>query len=237
MKFGVTQPFTCSYLPERQEQLLVYMPEQDAMSAKAYDKLIHSGFRRSGDQIYRPHCAQCSACHSIRVLTYEFTPSRSQKRVLNKNRDITIVVNDAPIADVVKSHPAYFALYAKYITQRHADGSMYPPNLQNFTQFLGCEWETPLLVEAWLHDELVGVAVTDKTVMGLSAFYTFFSPDYPKRSLGVFMILQQIQLSASMHKPYLFLGYQIDDCTKMNYKKQYQPYERFNGEYWVRSTQ
>lgn len=97
--------------------------------------------------------------------------------------------------------------------------------------------ETPLLIEAWLHDELVGVAVTDKTVMGLSAFYTFFSPDYPKRSLGVFMILQQIQLSASMHKPYLFLGYQIDDCSKMNYKKQYQPYERFNGEYWVRSTQ
>lgn len=237
MKFGITQPFPCNYLPDRDEQLLVHIPVAELPEHKAYDKLIHSGFRRSGEQIYRPHCAQCNACQSIRVLTYEFKPTKSQKRILRKNQDIKIVVNEVNVSLLLKDTPDYFELYARYITQRHQDGSMYPPNKDNFVQFLGCAWQSPILVEAWLDNALVAVAVTDSTVMGLSAFYTYFAPEYDARSLGVFMILQQIKLCQKLQKPYLFLGYQIDECQKMNYKTKYRPYERFNGEFWVPNPQ
>ena len=88
MKFGVTQPFDCSYLPDRQEQLLVYIPEESPC-ASHYTQLIQAGFRRSGDQIYRPHCEACQKCESIRVKVKQFKPSKSQKRILNKNLDVT----------------------------------------------------------------------------------------------------------------------------------------------------
>jgi arginine-tRNA-protein transferase len=237
MKFGITQPFPCNYLSNKDEQLLVHIPVADVPESKAYDKLIHSGFRRSGEQIYRPHCAQCNACQSIRVLTYDFKPTKSQKRVLRKNQDLKMVVNDANVSLLLKDTPDYFDLYARYISERHQDGSMYPPNKDNFVQFLSCEWQSPILLEAWLDNALIAVAVTDLTVMGLSAFYTYFAPEYDTRSLGTFMILQQIRLSQSKQKPYLFLGYQIDECQKMSYKTKYHPYERFNGEFWVPNPQ
>ena len=56
---------------------------------KQYNVLIQAGFRRSGEQVYRPQCRQCRACQSIRVLVDDFQPSKSQKRVLNKNNDFT----------------------------------------------------------------------------------------------------------------------------------------------------
>ena len=77
------------------------------------------------------------------------------------------------------------------------------------------------------------IAVTDKTESGFSAFYTFFNPHIAPRSLGTFMILQQIEFCQTFNLPYLYLGYQIDECRKMNYKNAFSPNQRFNGEFWV----
>ena len=53
MKFGITQTFDCSYLPRKEEQLLVYVGSHTD-SATHYPQLIQAGFRRSGEQVYRP---------------------------------------------------------------------------------------------------------------------------------------------------------------------------------------
>ena len=83
MKFGITQSFSCSYLPDEQERLLVYAEEDPFLSSR-YSQLIQAGFRRSGEQIYRPHCVNCSKCQSVRIPVDVFVPSRSQKRVLKE---------------------------------------------------------------------------------------------------------------------------------------------------------
>lgn len=232
MKFGVTQPFDCSYLPDRQEQLLVYIPE-DKDHAKNYSTLIQSGFRRSGDQIYRPHCAQCNKCESIRVLVAQFTPSKSQKRILNKNTDINCQMVEHGSEYFAAQRDSYFALYSDYITERHQDGSMYPPQTQQFSDFIHSKWQSPLLLEAKIGEEVVAVAVTDKTESGFSAFYTFFNPHLASRSLGTYMILKQIEFCQMFNLTYLYLGYQIDECRKMNYKSAFSPNQRFNGEFWA----
>lgn len=232
MKFGVTQPFACSYLPDRQEQLLVYIPEDEA-HAKNYSSLIQSGFRRSGNQVYRPHCAQCNKCESIRVLASQFTLSKSQKRILNKNTDISCKMVEHGSDYFLTQRDNYFALYSDYITQRHQDGSMYPPQEKQFTDFIHSQWQSPLLLEAKIGDDVVAVAVTDKTESGFSAFYTFFNPHLASRSLGTYMILKQIEFCQTFNLPYLYLGYQIDECRKMNYKSAFAPNQRFNGEFWV----
>lgn len=229
MKFGITQRFTCNYLPEQEEQLLVCMSPSDELP-DLYNRLMHSGFRRSGEQLYRPHCPNCSQCNSVRVLTFKFTASRSQKRVLNKNQDLQLKLSDQERDD-------YYPLYAQYIEELHADGSMYPPSYSQYRNFIRCQWQHPLFLEARnAEGNLLAVAVTDKVNDGLSALYTYYLPTEQKRSLGRFMIMKQIEHAKILRLPYLYLGYQIDACRKMNYKTAFLPFHRLINNQWVLFT-
>ena len=80
-KIGLSQQFDCSYLPDKQEQLLVILDSQ-CYNAARFQDLLELGFRRSGDQIYRPHCPSCNACESMRLPVKDFVLSKSQKRKL-----------------------------------------------------------------------------------------------------------------------------------------------------------
>jgi arginine-tRNA-protein transferase len=229
MKFGITHAFNCSYLPDEQEQLLVYAEKND-FQAWRYSQLIQAGFRRSGDQIYRPHCPSCKACKSVRIPVSEFTPSRSQKRILRANRHFSVNVSDAP-------SQAYYPLYERYITQRHSDGSMYPPSKEQYNNFILCDWMKTHFVEAYDDGKLIAVAVTDvvdenEQLGALSALYTFFDPDYERASLGTWMILMQIEQAKALGHQYVYLGYYVDGCQKMSYKHNFLPFEEFIDNQW-----
>jgi arginine-tRNA-protein transferase len=224
MKFGLTQQFSCSYLPDKEEQLLV-LAEEGIPSVQQYEVLISAGFRRSGEQIYRPHCPSCHACQAIRIPSSSFVPSKSQKRVLSRNQDIKVIVSDTDSAD-------YYPLYEQYINQRHDDGSMYPATPEQYKSFMCSQWTTPLFIEFHVAGKLIGVAVTDNLNRSLSALYTFFAPDLTQRSIGTFAILQQIALAQRINKTYLYLGYQVDACKKMSYKRNFYPHERFFSDKW-----
>ncbi len=228
MKFGLTQDFPCSYLPEQKERLLVFVEEQDS-TLYAYNGLIAAGFRRSGEQVYRPHCEQCQACQSIRIPVFDFQPSRNQKRIGKRNSDIKVTVSHT-------DKPEYYELYCRYIEQRHDDGTMYPPSEPQYDSFIRSLWMPSLFIEFHLDEELVAVAVTDQVEHGLSAMYTFFAPELAHRSLGIFAIMTQIDLARSQKRPYLYLGYQVDGCRKMDYKRLFLPHERFFQNKWHRIT-
>ena len=80
--------------------------------------------------------------------------------------------------------------------------------------------------------QLLAVAVTDVTDLGLSAVYTFFDPEQEKRSLGTFGILWQIEVCRALGLPYLYLGYWIRDSRKMAYKARFRPIEGRVGGVW-----
>ena len=224
MKFGITPASTCNYLPEQDEQILVFMSETPPTKID-YDLLISAGFRRSGTQVYRPHCSACNACEPIRLPVSEFVPSKSQKRIIKRNQDLRILISET-------DKPEYYPLYETYINQRHNDGSMYPATLEQYQGFILSPWDSALFIEMYINDELIGVAVTDNLPSSLSALYTFFAPKQQQRSLGTFAILQQIELAKSLNKPLLYLGYQIDSCQKMSYKQNFLPHERFFDNKW-----
>ena len=69
------------------------------------------------------------------------------------------------------------------------------------------------------------VSLIDILETGLSAVYTFFDPDYADRSLGTFAILSQLDLARRTGRQWLYLGYLVEECRKMNYKRQYLPHE------------
>lgn len=227
-KVGITKTFPCSYLPEEEERLLIALDER-LQNNRSYSLLMMEGFRRSGDQSYRPHCPSCNACQSVRVVVDDFTPSKSQKRSLKRNDHFKITTSEQLKDD-------YYSLYENYINTCHQDGSMYPANYQQFKSFLSSKLTKQLFIETWLEvgdsKKLICVAVTDMLINGLSAVYTFYHPDFKAYGLGVFSILTQIDFCKQHDLPYLYLGYQIDDCQKMNYKNRYFPYEKFIGQEW-----
>jgi len=225
-RVGLTQEFDCSYLPNRQEQLLVIL-DPSCYSTDKFESLLGLGFRRSGNQIYRPHCPICSACSSVRVLAQEFMPSKSQKRKLNKAK------TQFEIKYSTQERPEYYPLYSKYISMRHQDGSMYPPEKEQFQSFLLCSWLKITFIELWHQDTLVAVAVTDCMNSAISAIYTFFDPDFEHYSLGSVMILEQIKFAKEQNKQYVYLGYQIDECDKMKYKTQFLPAQKQLNDEWV----
>ncbi len=215
----------CGYWPDRQARDLVLDP-QDPRLGVVYPMALGWGFRRSGDLVYRPHCPSCNACVPVRIPVAQFTPDRSQRRCLARNADIECRIVPAQRTD------EQFALYQRYLSQRHAGGGMDQHGPHEFDQFLVGSWSHGRFMEMRLHGALVGVSVTDVTTHGLSAVYTFFDPDQHDRSLGTYGILQQIQWAVREGLPHLYLGYWIRDHRKMDYKRRYRPLEAYDGRRW-----
>lgn len=226
LRFYATPEHNCSYLPERQARTLFVDP-RTAVDRNLYSQLSELGFRRSGGHIYRPHCEQCQACISVRIPVAEFRPSKTQRRIENRNADLRVRAVPCQLTH------EYYALYERYINHRHADGDMYPPSPDQFFNFL-----VDGNVDACFHEfrdpdgKLLAVAVTDMLDQGMSALYTFYDPDDARRSLGVYAVIWQIRQTARSGKEWLYLGYWVEACRKMNYKIQYRPLEMLlNGEW------
>jgi arginyl-tRNA--protein-N-Asp/Glu arginylyltransferase len=215
----------CSYLPEQQSQNL-YPDPSHPMTNTLYSELIQFGFRRSGNSSYRPHCPACTACVPVRINLLQFKVSRSQRRCLKRNEFITVHHQPA------KFSPEQYALYVRYLTTLHPGGGMDNPTEESYQQFLLSYWSETQFLEFRDGDSLIGVAVTDYVDNALSAFYTFFEPEYRANSLGTYAILKQIALAQSLNLPYLYLGYWIADCQKMRYKANFSAVEGYIDRQW-----
>lgn len=226
LKFFATPKHACSYLDEREATTLFVDPAA-RIDNPLYSALSSLGFRRSGRHIYRPHCEQCSACIPIRIPVRRFGARRHQRRVWQRNEDLEVHLCEPALT------AENYGLYARYIEARHPGGDMYPPTPEQFRSFLLCEWSDTRFVEFRAEGVLLAVAVMDQVADGLSAIYTFFDPDRNERSLGVQAVLWQIQHAEDLGLPYLYLGYWIKQCQKMNYKSRYRPLEMFVGERWT----
>ena len=226
LRFYHTLPHAGSYLDD-QEASTLFLDPQQTVTAEIYDALTQLGFRRSGQHLYRPQCDACNACQSVRVRVADFKPSRQQNRAFKRNQDLSwkLVPTDF--------NQEHYQLYERYLNSRHADGDMYPPSEEQFKNFLLVNQRWSNLVEFRDPDgKLVAVAAVDQLQDGLSAIYTFFDPEEKNRSLGVFAILWQLKQASVMQLPYVYLGYWIKACRKMNYKQDYQPLEILNKQVW-----
>ncbi len=224
IRIGLTNNHPCSYLPEQQERVAVALDER-LHTEKNYQLLMANGFRRSGDTIYKPHCEQCNACQPIRVAIKYSTPSKSQKRLLKKAQDFRWEMKPQMDAE-------WFDLYSRYISQRHQNGTMYPPKRDEFARFAQTSWLTTQYLHVYDESsQLIIVGVTDVMDHCSSAFYTFFDPNHPL-SLGTLAVLYQIKYCQEHNQQWLYLGYQIDECPAMNYKTRFQHHQRLVNQRW-----
>lgn len=228
LQFYLSAPYACSYLPNETAQSLMATP-QHLVNPTVYGQLIKKGFRRSGDFAYRPHCPHCQACISIRVVTADFVPNRSQKRALKQHQHLTVRI--LPIG----YHEAHFSLYSAYIQARHADeqpASATQTEVEQYRSFLCQSHVDSVMVEFSAGHQLKMVSIIDIVDDGISAVYTFYDTTDAKASLGTYNVLWQIEWAKALQLPYLYLGYWIKDSKKMTYKQNFQPQEQLIDHEW-----
>ena len=226
LRFFTTPAHDCSYLDDRQA-ITLFVDPLARIDTDMYSSLSAVGFRRSGNHIYRPYCQTCTACIPVRIPVAKFQPKRRHNRVLNKNDDVVIKKVTPSVND------EYFGLYKRYIDVRHADGDMYPAEIEQFESFLVDGRPEAIFFEFRVKRDLLAIAVADKLNDGLSAIYTFFDPEKEGRSPGVLAVLHLIRETHRLKLDYLYLGYWIKQCHKMNYKMDYKPTELYVNNHWI----
>ncbi len=226
-QFYVTAPQTCPYLPDRLERKL-FTSLQGEQAQSLNDALSHQGFRRSQNVLYRPSCADCSACLSARISVADFKPSKTQRRTAKKNTDIKRkAISPWATED-------QFDLFRRYLDTRHADGGMADMDVFEFAAMIE---ETPIRTRIVEYSEpesedLIAVCLTDILNDGLSMVYSFYDPNFIKYSLGTWMILDHIAIAQELGLPYVYLGYWVPGSDKMGYKAQFSGLEIYNRGAW-----
>ncbi len=229
LAFYLTTPYPCSYLPGEAARSQVLAPGMMAMGP-SYDALIRHGFRRSGEHIYRPRCDACQACVPVRLPVAEFQPDRSQRRCRQRNADLELRVLE-PAFDA-----EHYALYRRYQSARHGGLGMDLEDSEAYQAYWAFIVASPVrsrLLEWRLAGEVVAVALIDIVEEGLSAVYTFYSPDHPPRSLGTLAVLAQIAWAREQGMIWLYLGFWIAESPKMAYKARFRPLEAYRDGAWI----
>ena len=231
-QFYVTAPQPCPYLAGRMERKL-FTALQGDYAETLNDALSKQGFRRSQNVLYRPSCAECTACMSARIRVAEFEPTRSQRRTQKRNSDLSRRAS-SPWATEEQ-----FGLFRRYLDSRHADGGMADMDIFEFAAMIE---ETPIrsrIIEyehrpsdGVLRGDLAAVCLTDVLDDGLSLVYSFYEPNAPQRSLGTYVILDHIEIAREAGLPFVYLGYWVPGSPKMGYKAGFSALEIYKNGVW-----
>jgi arginyl-tRNA--protein-N-Asp/Glu arginylyltransferase len=205
-QFYVTAPQPCPYLDGRMERKL-FTALQGEHAQRLNDTLSKQGFRRSQNVLYRPSCAECSACLSARIRVADFVPNRTQRRITKKN---AVLRRNATSPWATEEQ---FQLFRRYLDSRHADGGMADMDIFEFAAMIE---ETPIKSRVIEYSRpagpgetgrpLAAVCLTDVFDDGLSMVYSFYDPDLAGRSLGTYVILDHVEIAREAGLPYRLSG-------------------------------
>ena len=217
--FYTTAPLPCPYVAGRTERKVVTEitgPDSDSL----HDRLSRAGFRRSHNIAYAPVCPGCQACVPIRIPVRDFVPDRTQRKNARRNADLeTFIVPPRATAE-------QFQLFQRYQRARHGDGDMATMGYYDYRAMVEDTPIQTIIVEYRdAREGLVGACLVDQLADGLSAVYSYFTPEMESRSLGTYAILWLIGHARQLGLPYVYLGYWVPESQKMAYKAKFRPSE------------
>lgn len=232
-RFFVTSPSPCPYLPGRQERkIFTELSGQNA--GELNDALSRIGFRRSQSVAYRPSCAGCTACVSVRVVTDGFQPNATQRKLLKRYGDLEVT------ACKPWATSEQYELLKRYLDSRHPGGGMAAMDESDYADMVEQSPVSSYVVEYreptvdGQRGRLVGACITDQQGDGLSMIYSFFVTDDEARpGMGNFIILDHILRARAAGLPYVYLGYWVKGSARMAYKTRYRPIEVLGPSGWA----
>jgi arginyl-tRNA--protein-N-Asp/Glu arginylyltransferase len=231
LRFFLTAPQACPYLPGRLERkVFAHLPLNEG--AAVNDALTLGGFRRSQNIAYRPACPGCDACVSARIPVAGHRLSRSERRILERNADLS-AIRVSPEATTEQ-----FELLRRYLDARHAGGGMTGMTWPDYVAMVEDTAVRTHIVEyrqgatSAAPGALMACVLVDSLADGYSLVYSFFDPGQARRSLGSHIILDHISRAKAAGLEHVYLGYWVRGSEKMAYKARFDPLEILRPEGW-----
>ena len=210
----------CPYFDDRRSDTMYKFMETCDVSTQ--NNMLQRGWRRFGKVQFVPLCKTCNDCKTIRIDINKYEFSKSDKRILNKNKDINVYVQKPTLSI---DHINLFNKYHKNMQDKKNWKANEIDPADYHSSYVDGEGEFGKEILYFLDDKLICVALCDMNQESLSSVYCYYDHEYEKRSLGKFSILAQISMAKQSNVPYLFLGYWIKDHYSMGYKENYMPFE------------
>jgi arginine-tRNA-protein transferase len=219
-------PHDCIYLPDRQASLEIRL--QVDVGPEELESLLSRGWRRFGPMYFRPACADCQECVTLRVPAQTFRPSKSQRRA-RKNAAHLVREVGRPMIDDER-----LALYARWHAQREQARGWEESPLDAERYAFDFAFAHPCVREVSFRDptagdRLVGLGIVDDTGVALSAVYFFWDPEHAPSSLGTAHIVTLIDEARARGLAHVYLGYRVDGCASLTYKGRFGPHELLEG--------
>lgn len=195
-------------------------------SAGTYEEMLRRGWRRFGRVFFRPACASCWECRSLRVDVAAFRRNRSMQRTWQRNQDLRVTFAHPTLSvDRLQLFERYHRAQQdrRGWVHRVTDATAY------FQTFVDGGGDFGHELRFQLDDRLIAVALIDVLPEAISAVYCYYDPDLSERGLGVFSVLTQLELARRREIPYLYLGYWVEPNASMRYKAHYRPHEILEG--------
>jgi len=198
--------------------------ETPHVSSDELDLLLADGWRHFGTYFFRYSLglyeSDIRLVIPLRIRLSNFQLSKSQRRVLNRNGDVSIAIRPIEITD---ESIALFDLHKQRFTFGVPDSifdflSDEPASVPN----------EALQLTVRLHDRLVAVSYFDVAADSISAIYGMFDPEFPTRSLGIFTMLKEIEYAITQGKSFYYQGYSYEGRSFYDYKKRFRGTEAFD---------
>lgn len=214
----------CSYLDGKKQTM--HYKVIDKCSMHANHELIERGFRRFGKMYFRPVCAECEECQSIKIDVQNYHFSKSARRVLNKAKDLHIVLQKPTMT---QRHLEIFDAYHAHMhTKKGWEFHPVTPD-HYYNSFVAGYEDFGYEVLYYFEEKLIGVDLIDILVEGISSIYFYYDPDFASYSLGRLSLYKQIEIAKHNHLRWIYLGYYVKDCPSLAYKAEYTPYLTLEG--------
>ena len=215
----------CSYFQDKISRTKAFIyPEK--LNPLFVECLLREGFRRCGDLYYQTNCPSCNLCMSYRLPLERFSLTKSQKRVLQRNQDLTVTFSRPNITDEKKT------MYLEYQYAQH----FLKPSDNTKERFFNPEQTLYIMYEQMyrnthnsiemelrLQHKLMGFIILDIAERSVSAVYSVYDPYEKRRSSGTAIILKSIEWAQKNNFQYYYLGYYIPGHKKMDYKARFKP--------------
>ena len=189
-----------------------------------FDKLLAAGWRHFGVEFYRYAWGSWKGdwyhVLPLRVRAEDFVLSKSHRRNLKRNSDLSVTIRPSVITDEIDD-----------LFHRHAlrfDHSR-PQQLTNIISSSPASVPVEsVCVEVRDGGRLVAASFLDLGETSSSSIYGMFDPELTSRGLGIFTMLKEIEYTRDTGRAYYYPGYAYQEPSFYDYKKQFSAMEKFD---------
>ena len=197
----------------------------DHVTPHQLDALLEQGWRHFGTNFFRYSYGfyelDVRQVIPLRIRLSNFYLTKSQRRTLNKNRDLT-----------AKIRPIEITTESQSLFERHKRRfkSGVPSSIYDFLS--QCPDTEPCPAREFaaydIDHRLKAVSYYDVGERSTSGIYGMFDPDESNRRLGIFTMLKEIEYSIDSGKEFYYQGYAYEGSSFYDYKKQFRGTEAFD---------